>query len=127
MPASHHRLSILSASEIDDLYGLPRFAGADRDLFFQLSNPEVAAVASIRTVSVAAHLILQLGYFKAKRQFFAYEREETAEDLGHILNQHFPSTGFRAQTGGICPFRVPLRIPRINDRNAGCFVGRSIA
>ena len=90
MPASHHRLSILSASEIDDLYGPPRFASADRDHFFQLSDPELEAVTSIRTVSVAAHLILQLGYFKAKRQFFAYEREESAQDLGHILNQHFP-------------------------------------
>jgi hypothetical protein len=67
MPASHHRLSILSTSEIDDLYGLPRFTGADRDLFFQLSGPELAAVAAIRTVSVAAHLILQLGYFKARQ------------------------------------------------------------
>lgn len=46
MPASHHRLSILSISEIDDLYGLPRFTGADRDLFFQLSGPELAAVAA---------------------------------------------------------------------------------
>ena len=96
MPASHHRLSILSASEIDDLYGLPRFSSADRDHFFQLSDPELEAVTSIRTVSVAAHLILQLGYFKAKRQFFAYEREETAEDLSHILNQRFPSTDLDA-------------------------------
>lgn len=92
MPASHHRLSILSIREIDDLYGLPRFASADRDLFFQVSGPELAAVASIRTVSVATHLILELGYFKAKRQFFSYERKETAEDLGHILNLHFPGT-----------------------------------
>lgn len=36
MPTSHHRLSILSVSEIDDLYGLPRFASPDRDLFSQL-------------------------------------------------------------------------------------------
>jgi TnpA family transposase len=92
MPASNHRLSILSTSEIDDLYGLPRFTSADRDLFFQLSGPELAAVAAIRTVSVAVHLILQLGYFKAKRQFFAYEREDAAEDLDHVINQHFPGT-----------------------------------
>src|SRR5450830_1005239 len=96
MPANHHRLSILSTSEIDDLYGVPRFTGADRDLFFELSTPELAAVTAIRTVSVAAHLILQLGYFKAKRQFFAYERGETAQDLGHILNEHFPGTDFGA-------------------------------
>jgi len=96
MPASHHRLSILSAVEIDDLYGLPRFASADRDLFFQLSGPELEVVTAIRTVSVAVHLILQLGYFKAKRQFFTYEREDAAKDLGHILSQHFPGTAMVA-------------------------------
>jgi hypothetical protein len=26
-----------------------------------------------------------------KRQFFAYEREETVQDLVHILNLHFPA------------------------------------
>ena len=47
MPANHHRLSILSASEIDDLYGIPRFTGADRSLYFDLSGPELAAVTVI--------------------------------------------------------------------------------
>ena len=89
MPANHHRLSILTANEIDDLYALPRFVDKDRHLFFDLSEPELDAVTAIRTVSVAAHLILQLGYFKAKRQFFTYERNETIEDIGYILKKHF--------------------------------------
>jgi len=92
MSASHHRLPILSTNEIDDQYGLPRFTSADRDLFFKLSAPEWATVTAIRTMSVAVHLILQLGYFKAKRQLFAYAREETVQNLGHNLSQHFPGT-----------------------------------
>lgn len=43
------------------------------------------------TISVAVHLILQLGYFKAKRQFFVYAREAVTEDLEHILRRHFPA------------------------------------
>jgi hypothetical protein len=85
MPSSHHRLSIFSASEIDDLYGVPRFHVGDRDLFFQLIGPELAAVMAIRTVSATVHLILQLCYFKAKRQLFAYDREDTAENPGKSL------------------------------------------
>jgi len=112
MPANHHRLSILSTSEIDDLYGVPRFTGADRDLFFELSTPELAAVTAIRTVSVAAHLILQLSYFKAKRQFFAYERDETAEDLHYILNQHFPGTDLGA-------IKTPSRPALLNKSKFG--------
>ena len=64
-----HRLSILSDEDIDDLYGLPRFTDEDRHLYFGLSLPEREAV-DVHTPSVAAHLILQLGYFKAKQQFF---------------------------------------------------------
>ena len=93
MSASYHRLAILSTNEIDDLYGLPRFTSVDRDLFFQLSAPEWATVTAIRTMSVAVHLILQLGYFKAKRQIFTYAREETGQNLG----QHFPGTDATVQ------------------------------
>ena len=35
-----HRLEILSASEIEDLYGLPRFTSDDRRLYFDLKAVE---------------------------------------------------------------------------------------
>ncbi|MFX5494163.1 DUF4158 domain-containing protein, partial [Acinetobacter baumannii] len=69
MSTESRRLSILSASEIDDLYAMPRFTDEERQLYFDLSEAERAAAGAIRTASVAVHLILQLGYFKAKRQF----------------------------------------------------------
>lgn len=84
-----HRLSILSAEDIEDIYGLPRFTDEDRHLFFGLSPPEREAV-NAHTPSVAAQLILQLGYFKAKRQFFNYSLENAANDLHHIQGQYFP-------------------------------------
>ena len=34
------RLSILSAKEVDDLYGLPHFTEAERHLYFDLSPAE---------------------------------------------------------------------------------------
>lgn len=72
MPADSHRLSILTAEEIEELYGLPRFTDDDRHLYFDLSVPEQSIIKAHST-SVAAHLVLQLGYFKAKRQFFNVE------------------------------------------------------
>lgn len=88
IPSDSHRLSILSAEDIEDLYGLPRFTDDDRHLFFGLSLPERKAVDT-HTPSVAVHLILQLGYFKAKRQFFNYTLENAAYDLHHIQGQYF--------------------------------------
>jgi len=96
MASDSRRLSILTAQEIDDLYGLPRFTEDDRRLYFDLSPTERGLVDSVFTLSVAVHLVLQLGYFKAKRQFFIYELDAVTEDLGHILQCYFPARDMAA-------------------------------
>ena len=40
MAANSRRLSILSAAEVDDLYGLPNFTPDERGLYFDLSAKE---------------------------------------------------------------------------------------
>ena len=47
MGADSRRLSILTAREIDDLYGLPRFTEDDRLLYFDLSPAERKAVDGV--------------------------------------------------------------------------------
>jgi Domain of unknown function (DUF4158) len=84
-----HRLALLTASEINDLFGLPRFTEQDRRLYFDLSTAEQEAIQAC-TFPVAVHFVLQLGYFKAKQQFFVYEEKAVWEDLRHIVERHFP-------------------------------------
>jgi len=84
-----HRLAILTASEIDDLFGLPCFTDENRRLYFDLSVVEREAVTAY-TFAVAAHFVLQLGYFKAKQQFFIYEQDAVLKDLRHLVERHFP-------------------------------------
>jgi TnpA family transposase len=84
------RLSILTAHEVEDLYGLPCFTEDDRSLYFDLGTAERELVDGVFTISVAVHLVLQFGYFKAKRQFFVYDLQAVADDLQHILRHHFP-------------------------------------
>ena len=74
------RLSILTVQEVDDLYGLPRFTEDDRCLYFDLSPAERELVDGVFTISVSVHLVLQLGYFKAKRQFFVFARSLLSPD-----------------------------------------------
>ena len=106
MSSNAHRLSILTAEEVDDLYGLPRFTAEDQRLYFDLSAAERTVVDAGRTASVAVHLTLQLGYFKAQRQFFIYGREAVREDVRYILQQYFP-----AQEGAtITPPSKPTRL-----------------
>ena len=90
MNVNSRRLSILTKMEIDDLYGLPRFSYEDRCLYFDLSANEQSAVDEVHTSSAAVHLALQLGYFKAKWQFFVYELEAVLDDLDYILQKYFP-------------------------------------
>src|SRR5690242_5626714 len=100
MTADSHRLAILTAREIEDLYACPRFTPEDRALYFALSSPERQAVAEVR--SAAPHFILQLGYFKAKRLFFLYTQEQVRDDLQYILQRHFPGRDLANVT---MPFR----------------------
>jgi TnpA family transposase len=109
MSNNSRRLSILSAKEVDDLYGLPHFTEDERHLYFDLSTAEREVVATVRTVSVAVHLSLQLGYFKAKRQFFSYQQDAVIEDLNYILKQNFP--GQR-----LASIKLPFRHTRIEQQ-----------
>ena len=89
MASESRRLSILTAQEVDDLYALPRFTEDDRQLYFDLSPAERELVDGVFTLSVAVHMILQLGYFKAKRQFFVYRAR-----FGHGGRRAHSSTVF---------------------------------
>lgn len=86
---SSHRLNILTPEEIEDLYGLPQFTDDDRNLYFDLNPPERSAVDA-RTTSVGVYLALELGYFKAKRQFFTFDQDAVVDDLRYLLGQYFP-------------------------------------
>lgn len=106
MPSNSRRLSILSIKEIDELYGLPTFSDDERLLFFELSPAENELVSTVRTLSVAVHLILQLGYFKAKRQFFSYGHDAVLADLQCILKLHFPDRDLASLKFPSRPIRV---------------------
>jgi TnpA family transposase len=91
MASESRRLSVLTVQEISELYDLPCFTEEDRHLYFDLSPTERDLVDGVFTISVSVHLILQLGYFKAKRQFFAYDLSSVAGDVEHILQRYFPA------------------------------------
>ncbi len=100
------RLAILTAQEIEALYGVPRFTEEERQLYFDVSPQEQAAVAAVRTTVAAVHLTLQLGYFKASRRFFVYTREVVLPDLEHIRRRYFPHLDLDAITIPTKPTRL---------------------
>jgi Domain of unknown function (DUF4158) len=86
------RRKILTADELDALYGRPTFTPEERLDYFALSQPEQEALKEFRTVKARVAFVLQLGYFKAKQIFVPCDLAETHEDLAYILAAYFPTT-----------------------------------
>src|SRR5512135_3751957 len=84
------RLRILRDDEIDALYGRPRFTPEEREEYFTLSSAEAEALEQFHSIKSRIHVILQLGYFKARQMFFALDRDEIAKDVRFIQERYFP-------------------------------------
>ena len=78
---TQRRLKILTADDLDALYGRPTFTPEERRYYFALSPPEQEALQEFRTIKARVWFILQLGYFKAKHVFVPCELAEIHEDL----------------------------------------------
>src|SRR5262249_18065787 len=89
---TQRRLEILTADDIDALYGRPTFTPEERMYYFALSQPEQEILQEFRAVKAQVSFILQLGYFKAKHVFVPCDLAETHEDLAYILAAYFPTT-----------------------------------
>jgi len=84
------RLHIIGANEVAAIYDLPRFNTEDQANFFSLSAHERAVLPQLHTYTSRIFFILQLGYFKAVRQFFVFKLDEVVQDVTWIQQTHFP-------------------------------------
>jgi len=84
------RLKILEADEIETVYGLPVFDDEDRAFYFSLSPPERAILSQLHGPKSSIYYIMQLGYFKARRQFFVFNLQQVAADAQYVQHIYFP-------------------------------------
>jgi hypothetical protein len=59
-------------------------------VYFSLDSREQSAFEGIRTLTAKVYFILQVGYFKAKRQFFVFDLHSLADDVTFVLRRYFP-------------------------------------
>ena len=65
-----NRIKILKQSDINDLYQMPILTNDQREWYFA-SDENVRKILSLRiSIDAKVDSILQMGYFKAKKQFF---------------------------------------------------------
>lgn len=93
MAISDH-LTILSQEEINRLYDLPKIDEEDRALFFEITPEDEAYLKKQTVVNNKINYLLQVGYFRATRQFYKFTFQQAKDDTWFIINQHFPGTNF---------------------------------
>ena len=86
------RISLLSETEINDLYARPEFNHDERKLYFTINELERDALKHYSNVRTRVYFILQLGYFKAKQQFFKFSFEDVRDDVEYILSNPLGNT-----------------------------------
>ena len=82
-------IQLLSSTEVEELYARPEFNAHEQCLYFSLSPAELAALEQFRNTRTRIHFILQLGYFKAKQQFFNFSFDEVSSDVQYIIATYY--------------------------------------
>jgi hypothetical protein len=82
-------LTILEPDEIYDLYTIPSFDEDQQILFFCLSEMKQQNMLNYRPLLSRLYFILQLGYFKAKQQFYVFDLNQVSGDRDYLLEHYF--------------------------------------
>ena len=90
--AFHERISILTNSERNFIYGIPKFTNLERKHYFDLEKIEKDSIyEKLSATSSKVYFILQLGYFKFSHRFFKFSFDDVLEDFEYILALYFPA------------------------------------
>lgn len=95
-----NKIHLLNELEIEELYGIPQFTDVDREYFFQLDENEHKLLKNYTNLKSKVFLILQLGYFKAKQQFFKFKLDEVKEDVNYVIKKHYTISEEKCKIAG---------------------------
>jgi hypothetical protein len=88
MDKSTKRLSILTPDEVNSIFKLPVFSDEDREIYFTLLDKEKAHYETLRGSSSRLYFLIQLGYFKARSQFFSLSWQEIKKDRKYLVHRY---------------------------------------
>ncbi|MFC1347751.1 MAG: Tn3 family transposase, partial [gamma proteobacterium symbiont of Clathrolucina costata] len=107
---SSKRIQLLSHTEVNELYARPEFNTHEQQLYFTLNPSERDALTQFSNTKTRLYFILQLGYFKAKQQFFTFSLEDVKDDVRFIVITYYGESASMSLTGRLS--RDYIRIQR---------------
>ncbi len=84
-------IQLLTDAEIESLYARPEFNYTEREGYFYIEDNDDVLVNKFVGLKSKLYFILQLGYFRAKQQFYTFTLEDVHSDCNYILNKYFSS------------------------------------
>ena len=104
------RIHLLSSAEVEELYARPIFNTNEQQLYFALDQSERTTLSRHSKTKTRIYFILQLGYFKAKQQFFNFSLDDVSNDVQFIVNTYYSDAPTKLFTGRVS--RDYIRIQR---------------
>lgn len=101
MKKNQKRIQLLSDTEIEELYSRPEFNIHEQQLYFTLTASERTALTQFSNTRTRIYFILQLGYFKARQQFFNFSLDEVISDVLFIVSNYYSEFAVWSLTGRI--------------------------
>ena len=98
---NNKHIHLLSSTEVEELYARPEFNAHEQRLYFTLTQSERTTLALFSNPKTRIYFILQLGYFKAKQQFFNFSLDDVSNDVQFIVNTYYSDTTLSPFTGSI--------------------------
>ena len=87
--AIYNSLKILNQNEFEELFKLPKIDHEDRESLFEITAEDKQYLSKEHELRVKLNYILQIGYFRAKRNFYRFDFHEVKDDAQYILNRYF--------------------------------------
>lgn len=96
---SSKRIQLLSNEEVDELYAKHEFNAHEQRHYFTLNPTERDALRQFSSTKTRIYLIMKLGYFKAKQQFFNFSLKDIKDDVQLIVGTYYSESAAMSLTG----------------------------
>ena len=82
-------LQLMQPAEKASYYERPLFEPDERPMYFALDDKATEAIQHFTHIKSKLFFILQLGYFRARQQFFKFDLSNVLEDATYVMQTYF--------------------------------------
>lgn len=83
------RISILTKSEVNELYQVPSFNSVERSEYFSLDTSLKKEIDKVININSRVYLILIIGYFRYKPVLTEFTSKNVRGDIKHIIHTYY--------------------------------------